>query len=431
MSVHENTPFDINKCLKNVCYNGITDRDAATIFYYAHDNKRKYIYDPAHPLKSQWYYLTEFGTYKVDAQKAQLIKDVNTTLWPLIKKHYKDEITMANERDKETLKKMNVNNCNWFASCNNKVVGFLKLRYYENDPTSMFNKNKSLIAFDNGVFNVDTRKFKTNWPEEYINITTGYSYNKQLSTPETKRTIMNTLEQIIPDTEELDYLLTSLSSCLKGGKRFDQYYIWIGPDNCGKTQLMDLLSECLGNKTYYHRMSVPNFSKNLYNNVNDYANVEHANKLYCRCLFDGLVKNVSKRTIKDLEYITICDITKDKPLFLFMDEIPKVDIGNKTFFEKYTFIDFPNKFVENPANADERAIDLELNSKIKSDEWRVTFFHILLEYHRKQTYQMLPPRLDQIRKDLLLECHKKQTYQILPPRLAQIHKGFSQKAVKN
>ena len=92
-----------------------------------------------------------------------------------------------------------------------------------------FDMNPYLIAFDNKVYDFETKKFRTAKKTDYISMNTNYNYEPP--TTEQKKTIKEIIESIFPDEEQRRCYMSVLYNGL-----IDGFKLWC--DFCGTMMLV-------------------------------------------------------------------------------------------------------------------------------------------------------------------------------------------------
>jgi hypothetical protein len=109
--------------------------------------------------------------------------------------------------------------------------------------------NMNLLGFNNGVFELDSRKFRPGKPEDYISITTGYDYvSISPNDPAYLKTMMF-LSELLPDPVVRDKWLELLASCLSGNRdvfRPNEFNVMLGSGANGKSTMMRLVKLAFG-----------------------------------------------------------------------------------------------------------------------------------------------------------------------------------------
>ena len=96
-----------------------------------------------------------------------------------------------------------------------------------------FDNIPHLIAFDNGVFNLQTKQFEPKNKNYYMTMTTGYDYNEE-EDEESIKTITELFDKVFPIEDE-----RKLYGCLMMrsffGKKIDKFMIANGGGGNGKS----------------------------------------------------------------------------------------------------------------------------------------------------------------------------------------------------
>lgn len=124
------------------------------------------------------------------------------------------------------------------------------------DATDIFNKQKHLLGFNNGVYDITAQDFRDYTYEDYITVSTGWDYEEpDFSNPKTaelQQTLTDIFLSIQPNAEQQQLLLTILASGLDGHP-YQNAVIWQGQGGNGKGLLGNLMSKTLGG--YYYKPS--------------------------------------------------------------------------------------------------------------------------------------------------------------------------------
>lgn len=111
-----------------------------------------------------------------------------------------------------------------------------------------WNINPLIFCFENCCFDVKTGEQSAPNPEDYINVSTGYDYKPELNSPELRDDLYKIFREML-DKPLTDYLLEILSTGLTG-LQIQRVFILTGQGGNGKSVLLDLLLEMLGDYGY-------------------------------------------------------------------------------------------------------------------------------------------------------------------------------------
>ena len=141
------------------------------------------------------------------------------------------------------------------SNCRNEskkkgMLASVKQLFYDKEFIQKSDQYNHLLSFDNGVFDFNEKKFRTGRPEDYITIGVGYDYIpiEQIKTKYQKeeREIKEFFTQIYPQQELSNFIWELLASLLIGGNLNQKFYIFIGKGSNGKSIVMDLIAEVMG-----------------------------------------------------------------------------------------------------------------------------------------------------------------------------------------
>lgn len=453
------------KILNLICYEGINAVRVAYLFYYHKNYSEKYVFD-SFPLAKYctFYQRNRYGIYKKDVDDLFLLyKDLTNVLPFLVSTYYDTEFNKIKKMCKRPdlypniensiiikdlmkhLQHVHKRNLRWLHHYKNKEIVIIKQEHkgsqistfqlnhnnvcnivsqltilYENpNRSSKFNQNKSLIGFENGIFDLRSSRLKTDISGEFINMTTGYDYNASLNTPKARCEIMNMFKTIWPKPEELDYFLASLALCLDGDNKSGRFFVWRGAYSKEKVdvrfKISNFVSYCLGNGTYYQNVDSDYFTKRNNGMDKSRTNLEMSDKRYCKCVFGGEINNGINWNMTNLITNTSNDgITyREKgsenvtylctwPLFILSNYLPKVTKNSDLLTNMCTIVDFHSNDPNTNIHSNRLVYNPAWDEKMKTDVWKITFFHILLEYrNRNIDLNILPERFQKNPSNIL------------------------------
>ncbi|NDD85269.1 hypothetical protein EBZ38_13480 [bacterium] len=265
--------------------------------------------------------------------------------------------------------------------------------FHEKDFFSKLNSKKHLVPFTNGVFDLVTRQFRKTQKEDYFNFSVGYPYIENSDT--TDQTLHNQvtmfINKILPQQEVRDYVLKKLSECLNGDIPNTAFLMFIGDGANGKSQLLNLMKATMGQLG--EKVEVTLLTRKR-NNANE-ANTEKVKLMHKRFAFlsepedgeklnIGLLKELtgSEEIVARGLYQNSMTFVMEAKLFLACNELPEIRGEDTALWRRIRVVDFPSRFVENPNEPNEYAIDYTIPSRIREDiTWRQTFMNVLLEYY--------------------------------------------------
>ena len=374
--------------LDDIFQYGANDLLCAYLFYCL--NPQLYIYDMTDNV---WYKINEYGIFEIDHKNILLKNNINNSLLRTIEVEF---ISRNKKLTDETMKTKLVvlyAGIRKYLTCNNKkdgIIDELSLLYKQSKVFEKLNNvNDYLVAFDNGVYDLKTFKFRNAKYDELISCTTGYALEDR--DEKTIKEVYDILFTIMPNHEELVYLLKTISIGLIGSNLLEEFYIWIGKGQNGKGLLRDLIAYTFGN--YFDNMEIDYLSKTSYPSNSNSADPVMARKKDSRIVITtepekdvnircGKLKQISGRDfvqVRELYKKPFNFIPKFKLIIQTNDEI-NIDGSDQAITRRLRFIKFPIRFVDKPSNENERQIKRDLKDQIKlQKKYRIAFFYILLD----------------------------------------------------
>jgi putative DNA primase/helicase len=266
------------------------------------------------------------------------------------------------------------------------VTEFIKGMYYTKDVELKFNQQRDLLAFDNGVLDLTTFRFREIHPTDYITVTTGYEYRPVTEVEKDK--VSRLLQKIFPSIAVYDYMLKALAICLTGRNQSECFHILTGTGANGKSLLMDLCKKMLGD--YFKTITVAYLTRD--DNGKDCALPELVATRYARMLIASEPESRDRFQISFMKKITGNDEISCRGLYkttirfvaqfklwILANDIPKFSKYDRGIERRTRCVHLPTRFVQHPTNENESKIDETLKSRIDSDEsWKYGLLGLLL-----------------------------------------------------
>ncbi len=250
--------------------------------------------------------------------------------------------------------------------------------------------NNNLIGCANGVYDLKTETFRKGRPEDLISKSTKIDYKPYDPQDADVRDIIEFLKGIFVVKSVRQYVLKRASSFLSGSTRDETFDIFSGGGGNGKSKLMELLEECLGeycvklpitlltNKRGASNAATPELARtkgarlaslqepdtNTKLNVGLMKELTGGDKIQARALFQEPFE------FKPQFKIVLC--CNDKP------ELPPHDEGT---WRRVRNTEFISKFVHEPE--EDKILHFKRNEDLseKFENWAETFLSILIHYH--------------------------------------------------
>lgn len=108
--------------------------------------------------------------------------------------------------------------------------------------TSKFNTNPYLMAFNNGVYDFQERKFRSGYPDDMITFSTKINYVPNQDTSDIQRF----MQEILPNKETRQYVYKVIASSFPGTISDQVFHFFTGEGSNGKSVLSNILKYALG-----------------------------------------------------------------------------------------------------------------------------------------------------------------------------------------
>lgn len=290
------------------------------------------------------------------------------------------------------------------------VMKECKLLFFDGDFENKLNNNKTLLAFNNGIYDLQNHDFRQGQPEDYISKCTNLDYNITMTHQEYDcwPELEKFLKSILPRESVRTYFLRHVASCLAGAEGSQKFHIMTGSGSNGKSLFTNLIVKSFG--TYATKVPVSLMTQKR--NKSSAANPEIMKMRGCRfgsmaepdegeALSTGLLKELSggeSMTSRDLYAGSkdMQDFVLQIRLHLACNEKPKVTTNDGGTWRRLVVIDFPSKFVAkpNPANKNELPMDETIDFKVNTPEWAECFMSMLVSIYKEGNgwRKMDPPK---------------------------------------
>ncbi len=401
----------------------MTTYDVAKVIYTRYREKFSYIEE------SEWYYFNDTN-YKWIYSKSgiDLEKRISTEVYQDYQV-FADKYTHKSKDIKELAQKLKD------KPFKNKIMSELKLIFHDKiGITKKFDKNKNLLGFNNGTYDLEKNEFRAGIPEDYVTLSVGYTYpitsneiinrirlfinddryirNDKMDKDELDE-ILNFLYDVFNSKEVIDFELFTMASFLRGKNSSELFHIWSGCGGNGKSKLIELLRLSLNGTNddnyksgYYQTIPISLLTEKRPN-----ANTPSPELYKLRgCLIvvaqepeNNAVLNMS--LVKELtggDEISSRDLYKSsisfKPTFniiMTCNKKPKVPTDSEGSWRRVIVSEFQSRFVNNPKPDEplEKKRDNHISDKLI--KWKELFMVILLEYWKvlqNKQYEIVIPK---------------------------------------
>lgn len=272
------------------------------------------------------------------------------------------------------------------------IMNECKYRFYDENFRKKLDENDNLLHFTNGVYDLAKDEFREGYPEDYLSLSTNIQY---IEDPdefdyEILAEIQDFFDQVLPEDCVKDYALTLMGSFLSGKNKEQKFYIWTGSGSNGKSMMVDLFQDSLGD--YAGTISVSIFTKGrLDANAPSPAVAKLRGKRFVSLqepegddkLHMGIIKQWvggDKVQGRELNKAPIEFVMKAK-FVLVCNDLPTIDSLDGGTWRRIRLLEYLSKFVDNPKKPGEFKIDRSLKDRM--EKWREMFLWLLIQYHQK------------------------------------------------
>ena len=259
--------------------------------------------------------------------------------------------------------------------------------FYDPKFEEKLDSNPYLLGFENGVFDLKNYEFRDGRPDDYITFSTKIDYYPFNKHDELVDDIFAFFDQIQPNKRIRDYLITELSSVLKGLNDEEKFRIWTGSGGNGKSKLVELITNSLGDYCIKLPITLLTGKRENSNAASPevagtkgkrFAYLEEPNE--GEKINAGRMKEYSggdKIKARGL-YQDFVEFKPQFKMFLLTNDLPEAPGCDQGVWRRMEVVQFMSDFVDDPKEPHQFKKDSKLSEKLKI--WPETFISILLEY---------------------------------------------------
>ena len=266
------------------------------------------------------------------------------------------------------------------------IIKDLKFAFLDEEISKKIN-NINLFSFNNILFDKTILKFRKIEKKDYITKTTNYNLNLKVD-EDIKKELNNILLEIF-NTEDLkNYYLQIVASSLFGNID-NKIYIHTGEGGNGKSLLSNFINKSFGE--YFMSTSNNFLTGSLKKGSADPELVNTQFKRYIT-VQEPDESNNNKFNVSNLknfsgnDFITCRGLHKEPITFkanfilnICCNDIPKLSNVDKGIIRRLRIINYPNLFVNNPKNENEKKVNTQLNVKLENEKYINNFMLMLFD----------------------------------------------------
>ena len=250
--------------------------------------------------------------------------------------------------------------------------------------------NKDLIAFNNGVLELDNNYlFRPGKPEDYMSFSTGIDYDPDTPYYEYPAwpKVDTFIKRVLPDPEVREYFVQHLASNLFGGNPAQKFHILTGSGSNGKSMIMNLMTKALGE--YACTVPISLFTQQRKSSGSAAPEVARLKGRRFTTMQEpderialntGMMKEISsgeKMYARDL-FKSGGEFEVLSKFHLACNDKPKVNTTDGGTWRRLVVINFVSKFVPVPSAPNEFPLDESIQFSVNTPEWATCFLAYLV-----------------------------------------------------
>lgn len=267
--------------------------------------------------------------------------------------------------------------------------------FFDDQFNKKVDSNKDLIAFNNGVLELDNNYlFRPGKPEDYMSFSTGIDYDPDIPYYQYPAwpNVDTFIKRVLADQEVREYFIQHLASNLFGGNPAQKFHILTGSGSNGKSMIMNLMTKALGE--YACTVPISLFTQNRKSSGSAAPEVARLKGRRFTTMQEpderislntGMMKEISsgeKMYARDL-FKSGGEFEVLSKFHLACNDKPKVNTSDGGTWRRLVVINFTSKFVQTPSAANEFPLDESIQFSVNSIEWATCFLaylvHVLKE----------------------------------------------------
>ena len=244
------------------------------------------------------------------------------------------------------------------SSFKDKVVKEMRVHFYKENFLTDLDANPNLIGFQNGVWCLKEKEFRSSSPEDYISYSVGYDYHLEIN-PEYRQNVIRYFERLHPDKEQREYVLKTLARQFYGDHGGELFHIHAGfqaSAGNGKSVFFEVLELCF--RDYIHKFQVEILvvkqRGDPHKPIPEFKNWRGKRILYCTepnsddKLNSGVLKELTGGESISYRMLFSNEIVKFRPMYklsIMCNDAPIVEGNDEGIKRRIRKIDYLSKFV--------------------------------------------------------------------------------------
>ena len=282
-----------------------------------------------------------------------------------------------------------------------KITGFkknviqeCKELFHDSKFEEKLDSNINLLGFENGIYDLESCVFRDGLPEDYITYSTRTNYYEFEEDDDRLLEVNKFLTEVLPKDNIREYVMTVFGSCVTG-KTYEKFFIFTGKGGNGKSKLVELLENSLGNYSCTLPVTIMTQKRARAEAADPVLASLPGKRFGCMQEPDkneeihvGFMKQLTggdKLKARKLHKDPI-EFKPQIKVFMCCNVLPQVSDNDDGTWRRIRVVEFISSFVDEPNKniKFQYKIDTNLGDKINVDgPWVEPFIYLVLEYYKK------------------------------------------------
>jgi phage/plasmid-associated DNA primase len=358
---------------------------------------------------SQLWYRYDGNLWVLDSNAIRLRKEISTT----VKNHFvKVQVKLTRQLsttdDKERLSNIQENIKRIIqlvlklqdSNFKDALLKAMREEFLDEHFTDRLDSNQNLIAFKNGVWDLDNALFRPSHPSDMCSLSVGYPYDN-ISRPDIRKKIEEYFCKLHPNKDQRMYVIKTLARQLYGDSGNELFHIhagYKGSAGNGKTKFFEVLELALGDyiKKFKVELLVTKQRVDANKPSPEYDAFKGRRILYCsepnadEKLHSGVLKELTggETITYRMLYSNIQHTYRPQfKLHIMTNDTPKIDGGDEGVKRRIRKLDYVSRFVD-ADQVDESKHYYMKDLRFTKDfydkkEYRLEFLKYILSFYDK------------------------------------------------
>lgn len=263
-----------------------------------------------------------------------------------------------------------------------------------NEFLNRLDENSHLLGFNNGIYDLSSGELRNGEADDFVSMSTGLDYQEYNWDDDSVCEVMEFLEQILPDYDVREYVLTLLGSFLHGSNKNERFHIWTGSGGNGKSKLIELFEKSIGDYSCKLPISLLTSKRKASNEAQpELARTKGKRSAILQepdektRINVGLMKEMTGGdtiTARNL-YEAPIEFKPQVKMILICNHLPELPYDDEATWRRVRAVEFKSRFVNEDDwdKTDPYQFPKDESLSERFPKWKEPFMWILLEYYKK------------------------------------------------